>query len=75
MQIVVLSNHPAHGATHPSPVAAGELRAANRPHRDDDRQVISLINDSTTTITGAECAQIERLIIRDHKFHAKRRTS
>ena len=38
-------------------------------------QVISLINDSTTTITGAECAQIERLIIRDHKFHAKRRTS
>jgi hypothetical protein len=38
-------------------------------------QVISLINDSTTTITGAECAQIERLIVRDHKFHAKRRTS
>ena len=38
-------------------------------------QVISLINDSTTTISGAECAQIERLIIRDHKFHAKRRTA
>jgi hypothetical protein len=37
--------------------------------------VIKLINASRPVITDDECEQLERLIIRDHQYHATRRTS
>jgi hypothetical protein len=36
-------------------------------------QVLSLIGRSPATLTDADCADIERLIIQDHRFHAARR--
>jgi hypothetical protein len=37
-------------------------------------QLIRLLNDSPAVITADECAQLERLIIRDHQFQARRRS-
>jgi hypothetical protein len=36
-------------------------------------QVISLLNDSVADISEPECAKLERLIVRDHRFHTGRR--
>jgi len=38
-------------------------------------QVISLLNDSATAISEPDCARLERLIVRDHRFHSDRRKS
>jgi hypothetical protein len=35
-------------------------------------QVISMLNESATALPGPELAQLERLIIRDHRPHAAR---
>ena len=36
-------------------------------------QVIGTLDDSTTALSEPECEQVERLIIRDHRFHVSRR--
>lgn len=36
-------------------------------------QVIRMLDDSTTKLSGHEREQVERLILRDHGFHASRR--
>ena len=38
-------------------------------------QVIGMLDDSTAALSGHERAQVERLIIRDHRFHASRHKS
>ncbi len=38
------------------------------------RQILSLLNASPVAITAAEHAELERLIIRDHRFHERRRS-
>ena len=38
-------------------------------------QVINALNGSTTALSGPERAQLERLIVRDHRFHKSRRRS
>ena len=38
-------------------------------------QVINSLNGSTTALSGPERAQLERLIVRDHRFHKSRRRS
>ena len=38
-------------------------------------QVIGMLNDSATALSGPEREQVERLIIRDHRFHAARQKS
>jgi hypothetical protein len=38
-------------------------------------QVIGMLNDSGTALSGPEREQVERLIIRDHRFHATRNKS
>ena len=38
------------------------------------RQILSVLNGSPVAITPAEQAGLERLIIRDHRFHAQRRS-
>jgi hypothetical protein len=35
-------------------------------------EVVGMLNDSATALPGPERAQLERLIIRDHRFHAAR---
>jgi hypothetical protein len=39
------------------------------------RQITGLLNGSPVAITATECAELERLIIRDHHFHEKPRSS
>ena len=36
-------------------------------------QVIGMLDDSTTALSKPERVQVERLIIRDHRFHASKR--
>ena len=38
-------------------------------------QVIGLLDDSTTALSEPEREQVERLIIRDHRFHESKRKS
>jgi hypothetical protein len=38
-------------------------------------QVIGMLNDSAAALSGPEREQVERLIIRDHRFHAARQRS
>jgi hypothetical protein len=38
-------------------------------------QVIGMLDDSTTALSGPERAQVERLIIRDHRFHSSKHKS
>ncbi len=38
-------------------------------------QVIGILDDSTATLSEPERAQVERLIIRDHRFHDSKRKS
>ena len=38
-------------------------------------QVISALNDSPAAISGPDCDRLERLIIRDHRFHRERSKS
>jgi hypothetical protein len=38
-------------------------------------EVISALNDSATAMGEPQCAELERLIIRDHRFHKARRKS
>ncbi len=38
-------------------------------------EVIGALNGSTATISGDECAQLEQLIVRDHRFHKARHKS
>jgi hypothetical protein len=38
-------------------------------------QVIGMLNDSATALSGPEREQVERLIIRDHRFHTARQRS
>lgn len=38
-------------------------------------QVINALNGSTASLSGPECTQLERLIVRDHRFHKSRRRS
>jgi Nuclease-related domain len=38
------------------------------------RQIFNLLNASTVSIGTAECAELERLIVRDHRFHERRRS-
>jgi hypothetical protein len=35
-------------------------------------QVLKALGDSPTAISAPDCAQLERLIIRDHRFHKVR---
>jgi hypothetical protein len=39
------------------------------------RQIIGLVNSCPAAITAAERAELERLIVRDHGLHGKRRSS
>ena len=36
-------------------------------------QVLGMFDDSTAALSGPEREQVERLIIRDHRFHASKR--
>jgi len=60
--------------THPR----ARLRSCTRPTVHvftSIRQITGLLNGSPVAITTAECAELERLIIRDHHFHEKPRSS
>jgi hypothetical protein len=60
--------------THPR----AQLRSCTRPTVDictSVPQLRKLLNDSPVAIAAAERAELARLIIRDHGFHAKRRPS
>ena len=59
--------------THPR----AQLRSCTRPTVHvctSVRQILNLLNASTVSIGTAECAELERLIVRDHRFHEKRRS-
>ena len=58
--------------THPR----AQLRSRTRPTVaicTSVRQLRTLPNDYPVAITAAERAELERLIIRDHRFHERRR--
>jgi hypothetical protein len=38
-------------------------------------QVIGMLDDSAAALPEPERAQVERLIIRDHRFHASKRNA
>ena len=38
-------------------------------------QVINVLNDSASAISEPDCAKLERLIVRDHRFHSDRHKS
>jgi hypothetical protein len=38
-------------------------------------EVIGMLDDSATALSGPERAQVERLIIRDHRFHSSKHKS
>ncbi|MGI8449807.1 MAG: nuclease-related domain-containing protein [Streptosporangiaceae bacterium] len=55
-----------------------QLRSCTRPTVHvftSVRQIFNLLNASPASITTAGCAELERLIIRDHHFHEKPRSS
>jgi hypothetical protein len=59
--------------THPR----AQLRSCARPTVHiftSIRQMTGLVSSSHVALTTAECAQLERLIVRDHRFHQRRRS-